>query len=208
MVTAKSLGTGSTPLELAKLISKMVNKEWKDGILIEKVSPITKDLLRFWAPDGSFADLRNFNFHEGQWQAILNAIYVHEILKIKDVHDMYMSVYPELLSEMDLLDLKKDKYAHTTLKAKLGCFASSNPKSNPPHPANKETTLSNFFPFFLECIFNLLYKASCNAPVQQVLFCWLCFIRLSHLLFSVIVPSPAFSAGVDCIAEFLCIKLW
>ncbi|MFH1224873.1 MAG: DEAD/DEAH box helicase family protein [Candidatus Diapherotrites archaeon] len=112
MVSAKSLGTGGTPLKLAELISKMANKEWKEGTLIEKVSPITADLLRFWAPDGSFADSRNFNFHEGQWQAILNAIYTHEILKIKDVHDLYMSVRPELLAEMDLLDLKKDKYGH------------------------------------------------------------------------------------------------
>lgn len=112
MVQAKSLGTGSIPLKLAELISKMTNKEWQDGSFIEKVSPITKDLLRFWDPEGTFADLRNFNFHEGQWQAILNAIYVHEILKVKNVHDLYMSIYPELLSEMDLLDLKKNKYSH------------------------------------------------------------------------------------------------
>ena len=74
MVQAKSLGTGSIPLKLAELISKMANREWQDGSFIEKVSPITKDLLRFWDPDGNFADLRNFNFHEGQWQAILNAV--------------------------------------------------------------------------------------------------------------------------------------
>lgn len=112
MVQAKSLGTGTVPLKLAELISRMANKELEEGTFIEKVSPITKDLLRFWAPDGSFADLRNFNFHEGQWQAILNTIYVHEILKAKNARDMYMTVYPELLSEMDLLDLKKDKYGH------------------------------------------------------------------------------------------------
>lgn len=112
MVQAKSLGTGSIPLKLAELISKMANKEWKDGSFIERVSPITKDLLRFWDPEGSFADLRNFNFHEGQWQAILNMIYVHEILKVKNVHELYMSIYPDLLTEMNLLDLKKDKYNH------------------------------------------------------------------------------------------------
>jgi len=37
---------------------------------------------------------------------------VHEILKVKDVHDLYMAICPELLNEMDLLDLKKDKYSH------------------------------------------------------------------------------------------------
>ncbi len=112
MVQAKSLGTNTIPLKLAELISKMANKEWKEGSFIEKVSPITKDLLRFWDPEGSFADLRTFNFHEGQWQAILNMIYVHEILKVKNVQDMYMSIYPDLLAEMDLIDLKKDKYNH------------------------------------------------------------------------------------------------
>src|SRR3989338_2808532 len=112
MVQAKSLGTGTNPLKLAELISKMANKEWQDGSFIEKVSLITKDLLRFWDPEGSFTDLRNFNFHEGQWQAILNVIYIHEILKVKNVHDLYMSIYPELLLEMDLLDLKKEKYNH------------------------------------------------------------------------------------------------
>jgi len=74
MVQAKSLGTGTVPLKLADLITKMANKEWQDGAFLEKVSPITKDLLRFWDPDGAWAESRNFNFHEGQWQAILNAM--------------------------------------------------------------------------------------------------------------------------------------
>lgn len=112
MVNAKSMGTGEVPLRLADLITKMANKEWEDGTFIEKVSPVTRDLLRFWNPKGSFGDTRNVNFHEGQWQSILNTIYVHEVLKIKGVHDLYMTVKPELLSEMDILDLKKDKYAH------------------------------------------------------------------------------------------------
>lgn len=112
MVKAKSLGTGIVPLKLAELITKKANEEWRGGSFIERVSPITKDLLKFWDPDGNFADLRNFNFHEGQWQAILNTIYIHEILKVKNVYDLYMSISPDLLREMDLLDLKKDKYSH------------------------------------------------------------------------------------------------
>src|SRR3989338_690157 len=119
MVQAKAIGTGTVPLKLAELITKMANKEWQEGSFIEKVSPITKDLLKFWDPDGGFSDLRNFNFHEGQWQAILNAVYVHEILKVKNVHDLYMSIYPELLAEMDLLDLKKDKYGHPKYCVKM-----------------------------------------------------------------------------------------
>ena len=112
MVTAKSLGTRNIPLLLAEIITKRANKEWNDGSFIEKVSSVTQDLLRFWDPNGSFGDIRKYNFHEGQWQAILNSIYVHEVLRIKDVHDMYMSINPELLQEMDLINLKKDKYSH------------------------------------------------------------------------------------------------
>ena len=119
MVQAKSLGTRTIPLKLAELISKMANKEWKESSFIEKVSPISKDLLKYWDPEGAFADLRNFNFHDGQWQAILNAIYVHEILKVKNVQDLYMSIYPELLAEMDLLDLKKEKYNHPMYCVKM-----------------------------------------------------------------------------------------
>jgi type III restriction enzyme len=110
MVQAKNLGTGDIPLKLAKAITEKVNKEYEKGDFLEKVSPITRDLLRFWDPSGSFGDLRYANFHEGQWQAILNVIYIHEILKIKTVTDIYKSIYPELLSGLDLIDLKKEKY--------------------------------------------------------------------------------------------------
>ena len=112
MVNAKALGTGNIPLDLAEIISKMANKEFKEGSFLEKVSPVTQDLLRFWDPNGSFSDVRKFNFHEGQWQAIINTIYVHDVLKIKDVHDIYMSIHPDLLKEMDLVDLKRDKYSN------------------------------------------------------------------------------------------------
>jgi len=112
MVNLKALGTGNIPLDLAEIISKKANKEFKEGSFLEKVSLVTQDLLRFWDPNGSFADVRKFNFHEGQWQAIINTIYVHDVLKIKDVHDMYMSIQADLLQEMDLVDLKRDKYIH------------------------------------------------------------------------------------------------
>ena len=112
MVQTKTLGTRDIPLKLSELITDTVNKNWEDGSFLDKVTPITKDLLRFWDPNGSFADLRAVNFHEGQWQAILNTIYLHEILGIKNVQGIYSSINPELLAELDLLDLKKDKYNH------------------------------------------------------------------------------------------------
>lgn len=105
-------GTGAIPLRLAELITGMANKEWEDGCFLEKVSPVTRDLLRFWHPKGNFGELRNFNFHEGQWQAILNTIYIHEVLKAKNVYDLYMAVHSDLLVEMDLLELKNEKYNH------------------------------------------------------------------------------------------------
>ncbi len=112
MVTAKSLGTGDISLQFAKIVSQLANKEWEEGSFLEKVSPLTRDLLKFWDPNGGFSDLRDFNFHKGQWQAILNTIYVHEILKVKNVHDMYMSIHPEFLQELPLQDFKKEKYEH------------------------------------------------------------------------------------------------
>jgi type III restriction enzyme len=112
MVNAKSFGTRDIPLKLAKKISEEVNALWESGDFMQKVSPVTKELLNFWDPDGVFANEREFNFHEGQWQAILNTIYIHEILKLKSVREIYLSIYPELLQQMDILDLKRDKYEH------------------------------------------------------------------------------------------------
>lgn len=112
MVQATHQGTRNIPLKLAGAITAVVNAEWESGEFLEKVTPITKDLLRFWDPQGSFSDLRNFNFHKGQWQSILNSIYVHEILKLKNVQDIYMTINSELLAEMDLIDMQKGKYSH------------------------------------------------------------------------------------------------
>jgi type III restriction enzyme len=112
MVNVKSFGTKDIPLKLAKKISEEVNALWKSGDFIQKVSPVTQELLNFWNPEGIFAEEREFNFHEGQWQAILNTIYIHEILKLKSVGEIYMSIYPDLVQQMDLLDLKRDKYEH------------------------------------------------------------------------------------------------
>src|SRR3989338_7476732 len=111
MVQTPTLGTRTVPLKFAKIITQLANKEWEDGTFLDKVTSITRELLRFWDPNGSYS-IRKINFHKGQWQAILNTIYVHEILKTKSVLDLYMAVKPELLQEMDLLDLKKDKYEH------------------------------------------------------------------------------------------------
>ena len=111
-------GTGNIPLQFAGNLTAIVNEAWEDGSLIEKVSPVTQDLLRYWFND-AFCDIRNFNFHSGQKQAILNTIYLHEVLKVKDVMDMYMSLNPELLQEMDLENLETEKYKHPKYAVKM-----------------------------------------------------------------------------------------
>ncbi len=117
--TTKKIATGELPLDFAKLVSEQANAEFEDGSLLEKVSPITRELLIYWNPNGNFAEVRNINFHKGQWQAILNTIYLHEVLKIKDVKDMYSSISPELLTQMDFFSLRKEKHEHPKYCVKM-----------------------------------------------------------------------------------------
>lgn len=118
MVRMTHQGTGDIPLIFAKRLTSTVKKAWQDGSFIESVTPITKDLLQFWFND-AFCDIRRFNFHEGQKQAILNVIYLHEVLGINSVIDMYQSISQELLSEMNLLNLEKEKYKHPKYAIKM-----------------------------------------------------------------------------------------
>jgi type III restriction enzyme len=118
MFTPTTLGTKNIPLKFAKYITQQVNKEWEDGSFLEKVSPVTKGLLKFWFQD-AHCEIRTYNFHEGQKQAILNTIYLHEVLKTKNVFDMYMATHPELLQEMNLLNLKQEKYSHPKYAIKM-----------------------------------------------------------------------------------------
>ena len=91
MTSATNTGTRNTSLKFAEELSKIVNQAWESGEFLSQVSLITSDLLRYWFED-SFIQMRNCNFHEGQKQAILNAIYVHEVLKSHSVSDMYTAV--------------------------------------------------------------------------------------------------------------------
>lgn len=97
------------PLELANRLTAKVNESFALGEMLEKVSPVTSELLRFWFCE-PFVSERNINFHEGQRQAILNVIYLHEVLKINNVTDIYGSIIPELLHVTDLGLLSKPKY--------------------------------------------------------------------------------------------------
>ena len=111
MPTLLNTGTRDIPLQFAKQLTDMVNQEWEQGSFINKVSPITQDLLRFWFSP-AFSDERRINFHEGQKQAILNAIYCHEILKTDSVFNMYQVASSNIMDDKFLNSIQKDKYSH------------------------------------------------------------------------------------------------
>ena len=107
MPTALNIKTKDLPLQFAKQLSGMVNKEWESGTFLSKVTPVTQDLLKFWFKE-PFTD-RTINFHDGQKQAILNTIYCHEVLKGTNPLDLYQQISSGLLSADMLVELKDEK---------------------------------------------------------------------------------------------------
>ena len=104
-----SIGTRDVPLKIARELTNKVNDSWDKGEMLSKVSLITQDLLKFWFKE-PHTETRFVNFNQGQRQAILNTIYLHEVIGTRSVKDVYESVNPELLSEIDIIELKKNKY--------------------------------------------------------------------------------------------------
>ncbi len=98
-----------TSLELAKRLSEVVNEAWASGELMERVTPTTAELLKFWFSE-EYCSLRSRNFHAGQRQAILNIIYLHEVLGAKNVMEYYESVTPDLMPSLDLSTMSQQKY--------------------------------------------------------------------------------------------------
>jgi type III restriction enzyme len=115
MPNRTNTGTRDIPLQFAKELSAIVNKEWEGGSFLEKASSVTQDLLKFWF-EPSFTDERSINFHAGQKQAILNSIYVHEIFQSDSVSEMYAAIGSDANSRFIdadfLFDIQNDKYAH------------------------------------------------------------------------------------------------
>ncbi len=109
MPTPLNIGTRDIPLRLAKTLTEKVNEFWDSGEMLAQVTPVTQDLLKFWFKE-PHTETRYVNFHNGQKQAILNTIYLHEILKINSVKDVYEMINPEILLDMDMAELKKSKY--------------------------------------------------------------------------------------------------
>lgn len=109
MPSAISIGTRDIPLKLAKSITQRVNESWDSGEMLSRVSLITQDLLKYWFKE-PHTETRYFNFHEGQKQAILNAIYLHEVVGTKKVKEVYENIDFELLPDIDIAELAKEKY--------------------------------------------------------------------------------------------------
>ena len=96
-------------LEVAKRLSETVNAEWESGAFLEEVTPTTQELLRFWFSE-EYCSLRHQNFHPGQRQAIMNIIYLHEVLGVRNVLEYYQQLTPDLMPQADLGTLSKQKY--------------------------------------------------------------------------------------------------
>ncbi len=103
------IGTRDIPLKLARRLTDRVNEAWESGEMLARITPVTRELLTFWFME-PHTETRYANFHEGQRQAILNTIYLHEVLGTKSVQEVYENVEFELLSEIDMTEFKKAKY--------------------------------------------------------------------------------------------------
>ena len=118
MPTLLNTGTKEIPLDFAKQLSNIVNQEWENRTFLNKVTPVTQDLLRFWFDD-AFCSTRYINFHKGQKQAILNAIYCHEILKTDSILSMYQQASQDLLTPNFFNYIKEDKFQHPKYCVKM-----------------------------------------------------------------------------------------
>lgn len=88
MAKKSKLTTSDYSLRLTKELNNIVNIEFNNGTYFSKVSETTKSLLHYWFDEERYYE-RNINFHKGQKQAILNAIYCYEVLQTKNVYDLY-----------------------------------------------------------------------------------------------------------------------
>lgn len=98
-------------LELTRRVSETANASFDNGRgeMMTRVTPTTAELLKYWfcAP---FTEERTCNFHAGQRQAILNIVYLHEVVKVQTVLDLYEQCAPDLLAQVDLSTLAEEKY--------------------------------------------------------------------------------------------------
>jgi type III restriction enzyme len=105
-----------TPL----LQAQCAGMESGNAPILEKVTPVTADLLRWWFQQDC-CDTRPVNFHDGQRQAILNTIYAHEILQPETLVDLYQKLAAEdLLTARRLEEVMQSSHPKYCLKMATG----------------------------------------------------------------------------------------
>lgn len=88
--------------------------------ILEKVTPVTADLLRFWFQQDQ-CDTRTVNFHEGQRAAILHTIYAHEILQSQSLKELYQTLDAESWLSLPKYDeVQKSDHPKYCLKMATG----------------------------------------------------------------------------------------
>ena len=104
LVLAKSLST--------KTQQVCIGLEDGDADILDMVTPTTAELLKFWFQT-DYCQMRRFNFHDGQKQAILNMIYAHEIINQPSLKALYQAIAPdELLTGKRLQEVSQTKHNH------------------------------------------------------------------------------------------------
>lgn len=81
--------------------------------LLELVTSTTAELLLWWFGEEQTTTRGGLNFHQGQKQAILNAIVAHEVLGGATLQELYQAVAPDaLLAGTRLAEVSASKHAH------------------------------------------------------------------------------------------------
>ena len=104
----------------ARIAEECAGLETGNAPMLEKVTPVTADLLRWWF-QSDCVDARAVNFHTGQRQAILHAIYAHEVLQPETLVDLYQKLAAEdLLTARKLEDVMRSGHPKYCLKMATG----------------------------------------------------------------------------------------
>jgi type III restriction enzyme len=103
-----------------RLQAECAGLETGNAPILEKVTPVTAELLRWWFQQDC-CDTRSVNFHEGQRQAILNTIYAHEVLQPVTLVDLYQKLAAEdLLTARRLEEVTRSSHPKYCLKMATG----------------------------------------------------------------------------------------
>jgi type III restriction enzyme len=104
----------------SRLEAECAGLEKGSAPMLEKVSPVTADLLRWWFQQDCM-DARNQNFHEGQREAILHTIYAHEVLRAETLVDLYQKLAAEdLLTARRMEEVLRSRHPKYCLKMATG----------------------------------------------------------------------------------------